>query len=196
MRSVYSTPFVTPFLRLLAGAGLWLAGWKQDLAAVPAPPYILIGAPHTSNWDFLLMVCSLLQLRQEARWLGKASLFAPPFGALMTWLGGIPVDRSQPQNAVAAVVKALQQQPGLILCVAPEGTRKKVQRWRTGFYYIALQAGMPIVMIALDGRQREIRLLGQCMPTGNVEQEIADIQRRYRGFSGIIPENNFEHPDQ
>jgi hypothetical protein len=80
--------------------------------------------------------------------------------------------------------------------VAPEGTRKKVQRWRTGFYYIALQAGMPIVMIALDGRQREIRLLGQCMPTGNVEQEIADIQRRYRGFSGIIPENNFEHPDQ
>ncbi len=195
MNSVFSTPLVTPLLRLLAAATLRLTGWKANLDGIPAPPYILIGAPHTSNWDFLLMLGTLLQLKQEARWLGKTSLFTPPFGTIMRWLGGIPVDRSQPQNAVAASVKVLKAHPGMILCVAPEGTRKKVTRWRTGFYYIALEADLPIVMIAIDAVTRTITVLGLYKPSGDFEREIGEIKRRYKGFTGIIPENTCELVD-
>ena len=196
MSSVFSTPLLTPLLRVLAGAALKIAGWKISLRDVPAPPFILIGAPHTSNWDFPLMLCTVLHLGHEARWLGKTSLFTPPFGPLMRWLGGIPVNRDQSQNAVAVTAQALRQNPGLILCVAPEGTRRKVQRWRTGFYYIALAAEVPIVMLAIDADACEVCHLGQYRPTGDVEAEIPEIQRRYRGFGGIIPENAFELQDQ
>ena len=175
---------------------LKLAGWKISLREVPAPPYILIGAPHTSNWDFPLMLCTVLHLGQEARWLGKTSLFTPPFGPLMRWLGGIPVNRDQPQNAVATSAQALKQNPGMILCVAPEGTRKKVQRWRTGFYYMALAAEVPIVMLAIDANARAIRHLGQYSPSGDAESDIPEIQRRYQSFGGIIPENAFQLQDQ
>jgi 1-acyl-sn-glycerol-3-phosphate acyltransferase len=195
MSNVFTTPFLTPFLRRIARAGLHLAGWRTNLSEAPPPPFVFIGAPHTSNWDFPLMLAAVLALEHDARWLGKDSLFRPPFGGLMRWLGGIPVDRSSPHNLVGSMATFFKQNPGLILCVPPEGTRKKVGRWRTGFYYIALEAGIPIVMTVLDAEERQIRILGHHTPAGDAEREIREIQGRYRGFRGLIAKNAFELPD-
>jgi 1-acyl-sn-glycerol-3-phosphate acyltransferase len=195
MTNVFTTPLLTPLLRLAARGGLRLAGWQTDIAQAPSPPYVLIGAPHTSNWDFPLMLAAVLLLEQDARWLGKDTLFRPPFGGVMRWLGGIPVDRSSPQNLVGQMAAVVKDNPGLILCVSPEGTRKKVERWRTGFYYIALEAGIPIVMAVLDADAKQIRSLGHHTPYGDAEREIPEIQSRYRGFSGLLPENTVNLPD-
>ena len=195
MSNVFTTPFLTPFLRRIARAGLHLAGWRTNLSEAPPPPVVFIGAPHTSQWDFPLMLAAVLALEHDARWLGKDSLFRPPFGGLMRWLGGIPVDRSSPHNLVGSMATFFKQNPGLILCVPPEGTRKKVGRWRTGFYYIALEAGIPIVMTVLDAEERQIRILGHHTPAGDAEREIREIQGRYRGFRGLIAKNAFELPD-
>ena len=172
-----------------------MAGWRTNLSEAPPPPFVFIGAPHTSNWAFPLMLAAVLALEHDARWLGKDSLFRPPFGGLMRWLGGIPVDRSSPHNLVGSMATFFKQNPGLILCVPPEGTRKKVGRWRTGFYYIALEAGIPIVMTVLDAEERQIRILGHHTPAGDAEREIREIQGRYRGFRGLIAKNAFELPD-
>lgn len=195
MSNLFTTPVLTPLLRLAARGVLRLTGWQANVTQAPRPPYVFIGAPHTSNWDFPLMLAAVLLLGQDARWLGKDSLFKPPFGGLMRWLGGIPVDRSSPHNLVGRMAAVLKENPGMILCVPPEGTRKKVERWRTGFYYIALEAGIPIVMTVLDAETRQIRILGHHTPTGDAEREIREIQSKYRGFRGLIPENAFELPD-
>lgn len=196
MTNLFTTPVFTPLVRTLAGIGLKLRGWRLELGSAPHKPCVFIGAPHTSNWDFPLMLAAVLSLRCDARWLGKDSLFRPPFGGLMRWLGGIPVDRSSPHNMVTQMAAFIRDHPDVILCVPPEGTRKKVDRWRTGFYYIALEARIPIVMTVLDADTRTIRNLGSHMPTGDAEREILEIQHRYRGFRGLIPENTFELPDK
>lgn len=195
MSSVFSTPVLTPCLRLLAKGALWLSGWRVEIKDPPPPPFVLIGAPHTSNWDFGLMMAALLITGHEARWLGKLSLFRPPFKGLMRWLGGVPVDREHHQNAVSTIAALVRQTPDFILCVAPEGTRRKVERWRTGFYFIALEARIPIVMVAIDAETRTLRLLGHYRPTGDAEHEIPEIQRCFKGFGGLRAENAFAIPD-
>ncbi|HTQ98517.1 MAG TPA: 1-acyl-sn-glycerol-3-phosphate acyltransferase [Candidatus Acidoferrum sp.] len=192
MSSVFSTPLVTPLLRGAMTLTLRLCGWTIKLDGLPPPPFVVIGAPHTSNWDFALMLGALLHARRDARWLGKDSLFRWPFNGLMRWLGGIPVDRSQPHDMVAVIAETLKLDPQLLLFVAPEGTRKKVDRWRTGFYFIALEAGVPIVMTTMDTATRQVKLLGQYRPTGDADREIREIQRHYRGFAGLNAANTFE----
>jgi 1-acyl-sn-glycerol-3-phosphate acyltransferase len=195
MSSVFNTPILTPLLRGLAHCGLWISGWKIELQTLSNPPYVFIGAPHTSNWDFVLMIATVLSLKLNAKWLGKDSLFKTPFGGLMRWLGGIPVDRSQSHNLVSQTAQCLTKEPNLILCIPPEGTRKKVKQWKTGFYYIALEAGVPIQLTAIDAATKRVRLLGTYQPTGDADREIREIQRHYQGFFGLIPENCFEIPD-
>jgi len=189
MSSVFDTPLLTPLLRGIARLGLRLSGWRVDSSETFSPPFVFIGAPHTSNWDFMLMLAMLLHLHLDARWLGKHTLFRFPFGGLMRWLGGIPVDRSQPQNLVPETAQWLRSNPHTVLCVPPEGTRKKVDHWKTGFYFIALRAGVPILMTAVDGENRKIRVLGTFLPSGEAEREILEIQQHYVKFRGIVAEN-------
>lgn len=195
MSSVFATPVLTPLLRGLLLGSLRLCGWRFRLEGAPPPPFVLIGAPHTSNWDFVLMLATLFKLGHDGYWLGKDGLFSPPFKGLLQWLGGIPVDRSKSSNSVAAIGALLRQNPTRVLFMAPEGTRSKVTRWRTGFYFIALEAGLPIVMATLDTKTREIKLLGQYHPTGDAEHEIPEIQRHFRGFRGLRAENAFVIPE-
>ncbi len=183
---------MTPCLRLLARAGLKLSGWKLELESPVRPPFVFIGAPHTSNWDFPLLISTVLVLRLDARWMGKHTLFRFPFGGLMRWLGGIPVNRNSPQNLVPEVATLLRSNPGLVVCIPPEGTRKKVEKWKTGFYHIARQADVPIMMTALDAELRRIRLLGEYRPKGDTEKEIREIQEHYRGIRGIVAANTFQ----
>jgi 1-acyl-sn-glycerol-3-phosphate acyltransferase len=146
---------------------------------------VLIAAPHTSNWDlpYTLMVAFVLRL--NLYWMGKQSLFRWPFGPVMRWLGGIAVDRSKSTNLVAASAQAIRNAKGpLQLTVPPEGTRSKTRYWKTGFYYIALEAQVPIVMAYMD-YGRKVSGLGPVFhPTGDIDKDMAAIKTFYAPFKG------------
>lgn len=192
--SVFTTPVLTPIMRALARLLLRLAGWHVQPDARMKPPFVFIGAPHTSNWDFVLMLGAMLVLKLDVSWMGKHTLFRFPFGGVMRWLGGIPVDRSGPHNRVADVVAAFIANPTLIVCVPPEGTRKKVERWKTGFYRIAHGAGVPIMMTVIDAQHRSLRLLDVFHPTGDIDRDLPLIQRHYLGVQGLRPEYTYDFP--
>ncbi|OGB85837.1 MAG: glycerol acyltransferase, partial [Burkholderiales bacterium RIFCSPLOWO2_12_FULL_67_210] len=151
-RTVFTTPVVNTLLRGLSIAYLKLTGWRVE-GALPevARKSVLIAAPHTSNWDLPYTLMVAFALRLNIYWMGKQSIFKAPFGGLMRWLGGIPVNRAQSSNLVAASADAIRAADGpLQLIVPPEGTRSKTRYWKTGFYYIALGAQVPIVMAYMD----------------------------------------------
>jgi 1-acyl-sn-glycerol-3-phosphate acyltransferase len=194
MRSIFNTPLLTPLLRRIARLGLRLSGWRLQADIALAPPAVCVGAPHTSNWDCLLLLALALELRLKVCWLGKDSLFRFPFGALMRWLGGIPINRSERSNQVQRSAEFLRAHPELFLCVTPEGTRRKVEGWKSGFYHIAHQAGVPILLTVLDADTRTVQVRGLYHPSGDAEREIAEIQHVYSGYNGIIRANTCELP--
>ncbi|MEX2129862.1 MAG: lysophospholipid acyltransferase family protein [Pseudohongiellaceae bacterium] len=187
--TVFSTPVITPILRVLAIAMLALTGWKAVDRQLGTRRFVLIGAPHTSNWDFPLMLAVVLRLRLKVYWMGKHTLFAFPFGSLMKWLGGIPIDRSRAHNVVQQTVAQYQQHLDLIVLVPPEGTRSKVERWKTGFYHIACQAKVPILMGYVDAGNKEAGLADFFFPTGDLAADMEEIRKFYADKRGINPEN-------
>lgn len=184
--TLFDTPIVNKLLRGLSRATLRLLGWQVQGSLPPeAAKCVLIAAPHTSNWDlpFTLMVAFCLRLR--IYWMGKASLFRGPFGPIMRWLGGVAVDRSKSNNLVAAAAAAIVAAPGpLQLVVPPEGTRGKTRHWKTGFYFIALQAQVPIVLAYMDYARKVSGLGPVFVPTGDVEADMATIKHFYAGIRG------------
>lgn len=187
--TVFNTPLLTPLLRLIAIGLLKLIGWR----AIGQPPehrkFVLIGAPHTSNWDFPIMLMVVLKLRLRLYWMGKHSLFSLPVGGLMRWLGGIPIDRSRSHNTVDQIADLYREQDELVILIPPEGTRKKVERWKTGFYHIADKAGVPILMGYIDAAPREAGLADFFQPTGDAEKDMQAIRAFYAKKTGIRPEN-------
>ncbi len=184
--TLFTTPLIKTLLRTGSLLFLKLKGWRVE-GSLPADGQraVLIAAPHTSNWDlpYTLMVAFALGL--NIRWMGKASLFRAPFGPVMRWLGGIAVDRSQSNNLVAASARALREAPQAFqLIVPPEGTRSRTRYWKTGFYYIALQAGVPIVMAYMDYSERRSGLGPVFVPSGNIEQDMVAIKAFYAPFKG------------
>lgn len=176
--------------RLLAPLASWLLrrwGWRLVGELPTVPRYVLIAAPHTSNWDFLLMLLGVLETGLDLHWMGKHSLFRAPFGGLMRWLGGIAIDRTRAGNVVAAMVEKFQQRDQLVLLITPEGTRSQVARWKTGFYQIACAADVPILMVYVDGERRELGLGPLFHPTGDIEKDLPEIQAFYAGFHGMKP---------
>ncbi len=184
--TVFDTPVVNTLLRGFSHAVLRLQGWQVQGSLPPeATKAVLIAAPHTSNWDlpYTLMVAFCLRLR--IHWLGKASLFRGVFGPVMRWLGGIPVDRSKSNNLVAAAAAVIVAAQGsLQLVIPPEGTRGKTRHWKTGFYFIALQAQVPIVLAYMDYSRKVSGLGPVFVPTGDVEKDMAEIKRFYAGIRG------------
>jgi len=185
-RTIFDTPGVNTLLRGFSIAFLKLTGWKIEGSLPPdGQKSVLIAAPHTSNWDlpYTLMVAFVLRL--NIYWMGKEQIFKPPFRGLMMWLGGIPVKRESANNLVAASVQAIQAADGpLQLVVPPEGTRSKVRYWKTGFYYIATGAGVPIVLAYMD-YERKLSGLGPVFhPSGDLEADMARIQDFYAPFKG------------
>ena len=177
-------------MRLLANMWLKMSGWKVVAPALPAPPFIFIGAPHTSNWDFLLLMVAVFHLRMDIRWMGKHTLFPPLIGSVMHWCGGIPVNRTRAYNVVGKMTTLLQEKPETILCIPPEGTRGQVKQWKTGFYRIAAQAQVPILMAAIDAENKQLRLLGEFKPSGDLDRDMQEILQHYQGMKGLRPENS------
>lgn len=190
MRSTaFNTPLLTPLLRGLSSLILRVIGWKVIGKPIGHQRFVLIGAPHTSNWDFPLMLMVVLKLRLQLHWMGKHSLFMFPFGGLMRWLGGIPIDRSRHHGVVDQVARQYSENSQLVVLVPPEGTRARVKEWKTGFYHIANKAGVPILMGYLDTGKKEAGLADFFYPTGNVEEDIKAIRAFYADKRGIRPEN-------
>jgi 1-acyl-sn-glycerol-3-phosphate acyltransferase len=184
--TLFDTPVINTVLRAASRAFLRLNGWTVTGALPPdARKCVLIAAPHTSNWDlpYTLMVAFVLRL--DIRWMGKASLFRFPFGPVMRWLGGLAVDRSRNNNLVSASAAALKAAAGPVqLVVPPEGTRGKTRHWKTGFYFIALEAGVPIILAYMDYAKKESGLGPTFTPSGDVEADMAQIKRFYAGVQG------------
>lgn len=159
---------------------LKIINWRTE-GDVPAEldKFVLVVAPHTSNWDFLLGVTARGAKGFHSNYLGKSSLFKPPFGFIFRALGGIPVDRSRSSNLVDQVVNEAKRRKKFGLAVAPEGTRKKVDQWRTGFYFIAVKAGIPIIPVQFDWEKRVIRFLEPFYPTGDLVGDLPVIQSKF-----------------
>jgi 1-acyl-sn-glycerol-3-phosphate acyltransferase len=190
-RTLFDTPIVNTLLRAGSRGFLRLNGWTvEGSLPVEARKCVLIAAPHTSNWDlpYTLMVAFVLHL--NIYWMGKHSLFAFPFGPVMRWLGGIAVDRSRNTNLVSASAMALKAADGPVqLVVPPEGTRGHMTHWKTGFYYIALEAGVPIVLAYMDYARKVSGLGPVFVPTGDIDADMAEIKRFYAGVQGRRPQH-------
>lgn len=185
-RTIFDTPIVNTLLRWGSTVFLRLMGWKVVGKLPPsAAKSVLIAAPHTSNWDlpYTLMVCFVLRL--NVYWMGKASIFRPPFRGVMMWLGGISVDRSQSNNLVADSSAAITRATGpLQLIVPPEGTRTGTRYWKTGFYYIASGAGVPIMLAYLDYDKKVGGLGPVFQTTGDIDADMVAIKAFYAGVKG------------
>lgn len=175
--------FTTGIARLM----MLLTGWRFEGALPNLRQFVLIVAPHTSNWDFPIGVMAMFALGLRGTFLGKDTLFDPPFGFIFRWLGGIPVDRHSSHNVVEQTIDYFRTRDQIILALSPEGTRKKIPRWRTGFYWVAVGAGVPIVPVAFDfPRKRWIIHPPQVM-TGDAEKDIAHLHTFFRAEQACKP---------
>ncbi|OAV45815.1 hypothetical protein A3850_006005 [Lewinella sp. 4G2] len=154
---------------------------------------IVAVAPHTSNRDFPYGIYSRPVLGVDIHWVGKESLFKWPMGSILRYLGGVPVVRSRRTNFVQSVAEIFKREKVFRLCIAIEGTRSKVERFKTGFYFIALEAGVPIVLTRWDFGNRKLEFSKPFHPTGNIREDFDFIYRHFDGIKGLVPENSFTY---
>lgn len=176
------------FMRWMMIGLMRLTGWR--FTGEPFPDrrkFVLIVAPHTSNWDFPLGIMAMYALGIRGTYLGKDALFRFPLGILMRWLGGVPVDRSARSDVVTQTVDLVAAMDKVIIVLAPEGTRKHTPRWRSGFYWIAQKSGIPILPVAFDFSRRAIHVFPLFDPTGDQEADIAALRSLYRSEMALKP---------
>ena len=150
--------------------------------------YIIIAAPHTSWVDFPIAILARNASGEKINFVGKNTLFKGPFGWFFRSLGGAPVDRSKNNKTVDAIVDIFKEKEVFRLALSPEGTRKKVEKWKTGFYYIAKGASVPVVMATLDFGQKQIKISKPYVPTDNMEKDFAYFDSFFKGVEGKKPE--------
>lgn len=159
-------------------------GWRIEGGIPDLPRFVVIVAPHSSNWDFVVGAAAMFALDLRLSFLGKDALFRGPLGPLMRAMGGIPVDRSSSHGVVASAIEAFGAREQLVLAIAPEGTRKAVERLKSGFLHIARGAGVPILLATIDGASRSIRLGPLVEATADARHDLERIERHYRGVRG------------
>lgn len=164
-------------------------GWKL-VGNFPShlKKYVVIAAPHTSWQDFPIAILARNSSGEKINFIGKNSLFKGPFGWIFKSLGGAPVDRSKNNNLVDAIVDIFDSREQFRLGLSPEGTRKKVEKWKTGFYYIAKGAKVPIVLATLDFGQKQVKVSEPYYPTDDKEKDFAYFHSFYEGVKGKKPE--------
>jgi 1-acyl-sn-glycerol-3-phosphate acyltransferase len=156
-----------------------ISGWRIAGNIPNVPKYVLIVAPHTSNWDFFHGFCAFLVLRLDNTWLAKHTVFFWPLGILARRFGGMPIDRAKGGNIVRICVSEFARRERMSITITPEGTRGKVKEWKLGFYYIAMEAGVPIVPVALDYSKRQVVIMPPFTPTGDVAADLPKIKALY-----------------
>lgn len=180
------------FSRGLGRWGLALLGWKVEGSLPEESRFVLIVGPHTSNWDFFIGVLAKLAADIDASWLGKHTIFVFPVGWILRWFGGEPVNRSEAQGIVEAAISRFKARRQWVLAMAPEGTRKRVAQWKTGFYRIAVGAGVPILPVIFDYSRKVVDLGTIYFPTGDEAVDMKELRSRYRSSMGKYPKNYVE----
>lgn len=170
--------------RRIGRAVLRLAGWRVEGAFPDVPKLVVAVAPHTSNWDFLYGAAAMFALDLKATFLGKHTLFVWPVSRFLRWMGGIPVNRRAAQGVVGQAVRSFAASPALMMVIAPEGTRRKVERFKTGFLHIAKEAGVPVVLVALDYGERRVRIGPVLEQVRDVEEDRQAIEAHFARFPG------------
>lgn len=180
------------FPRRFAAALLRLAGWRVVTADPPGPKAVIVFYPHTSNWDFVIGMLYRIAVGFPAHWAAKHTVFRPPLGRLMRRLGGIPVDRRASHGMVGELSGEFERAERLYLAIAPEGTRSRTDRWRSGFYHLALRADVPIGLAFIDYARREIGIAGYVRLCGEVEKDIQTLRNFYATKQGRYPHKQGE----
>jgi 1-acyl-sn-glycerol-3-phosphate acyltransferase len=175
-------------MKWLAHTYLKLRGWRFIGQVPPDPRFVIIGAPHTTNWDFVAFLAAIRHWDFKPKYLGKHSLFAGPFGWLFRRWGGIPVDRTKPGGVVSRVAAEFDSNEEFALVIAPEGTRKASNSWKSGFIKIAASTGAPIVPAGLNYRKKTITLGEPIHYEGSVDDLMATLRDFYAGTEGKHPE--------
>lgn len=173
-----------PFLPSIGKYIFALCGWRLKNKLPNIPKFVIIIGPHTSNWDFVFGIAAVLGLDAKISFMGKHTLFKCPFGRVMRWLGGIPIDRRSSYGMVNTMIDHFRRKDNFILAIAPEGTRRKVDQWKTGFYHIAAGAGVPILPAGFDYRQKMIHLGPLMYPSGNIDRDISKMRSVFEKISG------------
>ena len=186
-KTIFHSPVVNPVCRIIARLLLLCLRWRREGDLPNEPRYVLIAAPHTSNWDLFYTLLLAFDLNAKIYWMGKQAIFKKPFGGLMKWLGGIPIDRSKTNNVVDQAIEQFHQSDELVITVPPSGTRSQVAYWKTGFYYIAHGAGIPIALGFLDYGRKVGGIGPLVIPSGDYANDMDRIISFYSGITGKHP---------
>jgi 1-acyl-sn-glycerol-3-phosphate acyltransferase len=186
--TLFDTPLLSPFLRLVSIAGLRLTGWKVGGTLPTTDRFVMIAHPHTSNFDLPLMLAVAFTFRCKLHWIGKEELFTGWKRPFMMWLGGLPIVRRGSQNQVDLVVQHFADRDRIALAIVPGGTRSKTDKWHSGFYWIATEAKVPILLSYLDYKTHRTGVGPLFQPTGNYDEDVAEMQAFYADMRGKYPE--------
>ncbi len=176
-------------LKSFAEKLLKLFGWEIKITLPKEKKFVLIGAPHTSNWDFPLTLMTFWTINLKIHWVAKIQMFWGPFHYLFTALGGIPVDRKSSRGFIEQIVDRFNKTDEMVLTIAPEGTRSKTEYWKSGFYHIAQAANVPICMAYIDYKKRTIGFTEILYPSGDITADMEIIADFYKDIQGKQPKN-------
>ena len=182
----------SPLAQRIASRLLALAGWRVEGELPACPRFIIIAAPHTSSWDFPLGVLTMFAVDLRASWLGKHTIFRSPVAPLLRWIGGEPIDRSAKQGTVGAAIENFRTRPEWVLALSPEGTRRRVEQWRTGFLRVAVGAGVPIVPVWIDYQARVVGIGASVSPSEDPAADLVRLHGLFRKEMAKYPERYAE----
>ncbi|NNG27224.1 MAG: glycerol acyltransferase [Ignavibacteriaceae bacterium] len=176
-------------LKIISKLALRILGWRLDGKLPELDKYVLIGAPHTSNWDSVYGFLGAGAIGLRFKWIAKQSVFPGPLSPILKFFGGIPIDRSVRSSIISRMVELFNKRDKFVLGLMPEGTRSKTEFWKTGFYYIAKDAKLPIAFAFLDYGKKRVGIADLILhPTGDIERDMVVISNFYKGMKGKHPE--------
>jgi len=173
---------------------LWLLGWKVSKPYFQEKSYVIVAAPHTSNWDFVFGRLAMSALKVPQKVLMKKEMFFFPLNYILRGLGAIPIDRAGNMKMVDYIISVFKANPDFIFSISPEGTRSYTEKWRTGFYQIAMQANVPLVFGRLDYKLKSLEMSPVFYPSGNLIKDFEEIKAYFSHSTGLNPEKYNPHP--
>ena len=188
--TIFNTPVLAQLFQIISVLVLALFGWRA-VGKVPKDirKYVIIAAPHTSNWDFPMFLLVVFALRLKLNVFIKHTLFIGPIGWFLSYCGGVPIDRRSAGARVRQTVQEFENNDDMVLLITPEGTRSAQTNWKTGFYHIAREANVPIAVAFVDTAERRAGIDHFISPSGDIDKQMAEIKAFYDSKRGIRPQN-------
>ncbi len=181
--NILENPIVRFTFNWFANVALFILRWKVKGRLPDKKRFVMIAAPHSSNWDFVFFMLVVFKFKIPIHWMGKHTMFAWPFRWILKRMGGIPIDRNIKTDTVQVMADAFEETDKFILTIAPSGTRSKTKKWKSGFYHIANQSKVPIVFGYIDYKNKETGFGPTFIPTGDIESDMIAIKKFYEQFS-------------